>query len=36
MATQGTSKIHYGGFPRRDSYSDAPELPFYNRVEDYT
>jgi beta-lactamase superfamily II metal-dependent hydrolase len=36
IATQGSSKIHYGGFPRRSGYSDAKQLPFYTRVEEYT
>ena len=36
IATQGASKIHYGGFPRRDGYRDAEVLPFYARVEEYT
>jgi beta-lactamase superfamily II metal-dependent hydrolase len=36
IATQGTSKIHYGGFPKRDGYTTAEELPFYSTVEEYT
>jgi beta-lactamase superfamily II metal-dependent hydrolase len=36
IATQGASKIHYGGFPRRNGYTDADVLPFYSRVEEYT
>ena len=36
IATQGSSKLHYGGFPKRDGYSDAEVLPFYTRVEEYT
>jgi beta-lactamase superfamily II metal-dependent hydrolase len=36
VATQGTNKIHYGGFPKRHGYSDAEILPFYSQVEDYT
>jgi beta-lactamase superfamily II metal-dependent hydrolase len=36
IATQGASKIQYGGFPRRDGYRDAEVLPFYARVEEYT
>jgi beta-lactamase superfamily II metal-dependent hydrolase len=36
IATQGSSKIHYGGFPKRDGYSVAEVLPFYTQVEEYT
>jgi beta-lactamase superfamily II metal-dependent hydrolase len=36
ISTQGSNKIHYGGFPKRDDYSDAEELPFYTKVEEYT
>lgn len=36
IATQGTPKIHYGGFPKRDNYSDAEICPFYTKVEDYS
>jgi hypothetical protein len=36
IATQGSSKIHYGGFPKRNGYSDAEVLPFYTSVEEYT
>ena len=36
IATQGKSKIYYGGFPKRQDYSDAEELPFYTTVEEYT
>jgi beta-lactamase superfamily II metal-dependent hydrolase len=35
IATQGTNKIHYGGFPKRDGYVDAEILPFAPTVEDY-
>lgn len=35
-ATQGQSKIHYGGFAKRQGYVDVAELPFYHRVEEYT
>jgi beta-lactamase superfamily II metal-dependent hydrolase len=36
IATQGSGKIHYGGFPKRNGYSDAEVLPFYAQVEEYT
>nr|WP_294917901.1 MBL fold metallo-hydrolase [uncultured Neokomagataea sp.] len=36
IATQGRSKIHYGGFPRREGYSAAEPLPFFTQVEEYT
>jgi beta-lactamase superfamily II metal-dependent hydrolase len=36
IATQGTSKVHWGGFPARDGYSAAEPLPFFSRVEEYT
>lgn len=35
-ATQGQSKIHYGGFAKRDGYVEVTELPFYTKVEEYT
>ena len=35
IATQGTSKIHWGGFPKRDGYTDAIPYPFSTRVEAY-
>jgi hypothetical protein len=35
IATQGTNKIHYGEFPKRDGYVDAEILPFASTVEDY-
>lgn len=36
VATQGFSKIYYGGFPKRSGYSDVEALPFYTQVEEYT
>lgn len=36
VATQGRSKIHYGGFAPRAGYGSAGELPFYSSVEEYT
>ncbi len=36
IATQGSSKIHYGGFSKRDGYSTAEPLPFFAKVEEYT
>lgn len=36
VATQGRSKIYYGGFARRSGYGSADELPFYTAVEEYT
>jgi beta-lactamase superfamily II metal-dependent hydrolase len=36
IATQGSNKIYYGGFPQREGYVAADELPFYTDVEDYT
>ncbi|WP_152277978.1 MBL fold metallo-hydrolase [Methylorubrum populi] len=36
IATQGSSKIHWGGFPVRDGYGPAENLPFFTRVEEYT
>lgn len=35
VATQGTSKIHYGGFPKRPNYRSAEIVPFTPKVEDY-
>lgn len=35
IATQGTNKIHYGSFPKRDGYTDAQTCPFYTQVEEY-
>lgn len=36
LATQGQSKVFYGGFPKRDGYFDVAALPFYTEVEEYT
>jgi beta-lactamase superfamily II metal-dependent hydrolase len=36
IATQGSGKIYYGGFPKREGYTSAEELPFYTNVEEYT
>lgn len=36
IPTQGTNKIHYGGFPKRDGYIDVESCPFYAKVEEYT
>ncbi|HVY89963.1 MAG TPA: hypothetical protein VG942_13925 [Hyphomonadaceae bacterium] len=35
IATQGTSKIYWGGFPVRDDYSAAVPTPFSPVVEEY-
>jgi beta-lactamase superfamily II metal-dependent hydrolase len=35
IATQGTNKIHYGGFPTRDGYVSATPLTFQTVVENY-
>jgi hypothetical protein len=35
IATQGTSKIHYGGFPKRADYLNATPLSFSSSVEAY-
>lgn len=35
-ATQGVSKVEWGGFPVRPGYVNSEELPFYTRVEEYT
>ena len=35
IATQGTNKIHYGGFPKRDGYVDVEPVPFSSTVEEY-
>jgi beta-lactamase superfamily II metal-dependent hydrolase len=35
IATQGTNKIHYGGFPKRDGYVDVEPIPFSSTVEEY-
>jgi hypothetical protein len=36
IATQGSNKVHMGGFPTRAGYGDVEALPFYTRVEAYT
>jgi beta-lactamase superfamily II metal-dependent hydrolase len=36
VATQGSNKVHWGGFSPRDGYIAAEELPFYTTVEEYT
>src|SRR5262249_10495103 len=35
IATQGSNKIHYGGFPKRDDYINATPLLFSATVEAY-
>lgn len=35
IATQGTKKIYYGGFPARPGYSNAIPMEFAAQVEDY-
>jgi beta-lactamase superfamily II metal-dependent hydrolase len=35
IATQGTNKIHYGGFPKRDGYVTATPMSFSSKVEAY-
>jgi len=35
IATQGTNKVHWGGFSARGGYSTAEPLPFSNTVEEY-
>jgi hypothetical protein len=35
VATQGTSKVHWGGFPKRDGYKSAEFMSFASQVEDY-
>jgi beta-lactamase superfamily II metal-dependent hydrolase len=35
IATQGSSKVHWGGFPKRDGYSNVEAIPFASKVEDY-
>lgn len=35
IATQGTNKIHWGGFPVRPGYTTTDTIPFTPRVEDY-
>lgn len=34
-ATQGTNKVHRGGFPMRDGYGNSESIAFSTRVEDY-
>lgn len=34
-ATQGSSKVYWGGFPPRPGYNVAETLPLYTTVEDY-
>ena len=36
IATQGSTKVHRGGFPMRPGYSNVDGLPFFTRVEDYS
>ncbi|MCJ2109201.1 MBL fold metallo-hydrolase [Methylobacterium sp. E-041] len=36
IATQGSSKVHWGGFPVRPGYTAAAQVPFFDRVEEYT
>ncbi len=36
IATQGLSKVHWGGFPARAGYEPAENLPFFTSVEEYT
>ena len=36
IATQGTNKLYYGGFPQRPGYVTAEALPFFTEVEEYT
>lgn len=36
QATQGVSKVYYGGFAPRNGYGDVPPFPFSTKVEDYT
>jgi beta-lactamase superfamily II metal-dependent hydrolase len=35
ISTQGSAKIHYGGFPKRAHYIDATPIPFSAKVEAY-
>ena len=35
IATQGSAKIYYGGFPQRDGYVSATPLEFSTKVEEY-
>lgn len=36
IATQGVSKVHWGGFDPRPGYFGAKAMPFFARVEEYT
>jgi beta-lactamase superfamily II metal-dependent hydrolase len=36
FASQGTNIIHYGGFPKRNGYSNLQGIEFFAQVEDYT
>jgi len=35
IATQGSSKVYWGGFPKRDGYTNVEAIPFASKVEDY-
>jgi hypothetical protein len=35
IATQGTNKVFWGGFPKRDGYTNVEAIPFASQVEDY-
>ena len=35
IATQGSNKVHWGGFPTRDGYTNTEAMPFASQVEDY-
>jgi hypothetical protein len=35
VATQGLSKVHWGGFPPREGYVTATAVPFASSVEEY-
>ena len=35
VATQGASKVFWGGFPPRPGYINADPMPFATQVEDY-
>jgi beta-lactamase superfamily II metal-dependent hydrolase len=35
VATQGVSKVHWGGFPARNGYGPAEPIPFSPLVEEY-
>lgn len=36
VATQGTNKVYWGGFPPREGYVSAEHIQFSPRVEDYS